>query len=130
LPQNPHVATNLPITVRQTVCLGLAGKTGMLRSYSRDDLQFVDELLDRIGIADQSDEPIAELSGGQLQRVLIARALAPKPKVLLLDEPTTGIDRIGQQKFIELLLGLKKELGLTLVFASHDLRAVNSISDR
>jgi zinc transport system ATP-binding protein len=130
LPQNPRVATNLPLTVRQAVRLGLAGKTGMLRSYSPDDLQFVDGLLDRIGIADQSDQSIAELSGGQLQRVLIARALAPRPKVLLLDEPTTGIDRIGQQKFIELLLNLKSELGLTLVFASHDLRAVNSISDR
>jgi zinc transport system ATP-binding protein len=62
--------------------------------------------------------------------MLIARALAPRPKLLLLDEPTTGIDRIGQQRFIELLTRLKEELGLTLVFVSHDLRAVSSISDR
>ena len=55
--------------------------------------------------------------------MLIARALAPRPKLLLLDEPTTGIDRVGQQQFIDLLMGLKNELGLTLVFVSHDLRA-------
>jgi zinc transport system ATP-binding protein len=130
LPQNPNVATNIPLTVRQAARLGLAGKTGMLRSYARDDLQFVDELLERIGIADQAEQSVAELSGGQVQRMLIARALAPRPKLLLLDEPTTGIDRIGQQRFIDLLTQLKDELGLTLVFVSHDLRAVSSISDR
>jgi zinc transport system ATP-binding protein len=130
LPQNPHLATNVPISVRQVVQLGLVGKTGMFKSYARDDLNFVDHLLDRIGIADQANQSVSELSGGQLQRVLIARALAPRPKVLLLDEPTTGIDRSGQQRFIDLLTNLKDELGLTLVFVSHDLRAVSSISDR
>ena len=130
LPQNPQLATNIPLSVRQAVRLGLVGKTGMFRSYSRQDLTFVDELLDRIGIADQADQAVSELSGGQIQRMLIARALAPRPKLLLLDEPTTGIDRIGQQRFIDLLTGLKDELGLTLVFVSHDLRAVSSISDR
>ncbi len=130
LPQNPHPALNVPLSVRQAVRLGLVGKTGVFRSYARDDLKFVDELLERIGIAGQADDPLAELSGGQVQRVLIARALAPRPKVLLLDEPTTGIDRIGQQRFIDLLTRLKDELGLTLVFVSHDLRAVSSISDR
>jgi zinc transport system ATP-binding protein len=62
--------------------------------------------------------------------VLIARALAARPKVLLLDEPTTGIDRLGQQQFLESIETLKKELGLTVVFVSHDLRAVSTISDR
>lgn len=130
LPQNPRLASNMPLTVRQAVRLGLVGKTGMLRSHSKDDLRFVDEMLDRIGIADQAEQSLAELSGGQMQRMLIARALAPRPKVLLLDEPTTGIDRVGQQRFIDLLMGLKSELGLTLVFVSHDLRAVSAISDR
>jgi zinc transport system ATP-binding protein len=102
----------------------------MFRSYARDDLRFVDELLDRIGIADQAEQAVSELSGGQIQRMLIARALAPRPKLLLLDEPMTGIDRVGQQQFIDLLMGLKNELGLTLVLVTHDLRAVSSISDR
>lgn len=130
LPQNPRLPAHFPISVRGLVCLGLAGKTGMLRSYRREDLLFVDELLERVGMRDLSDHPVGQLSGGQLQRILIARALAPRPKLLLLDEPTTGVDQIGQQQFIKLLADLKKELDLTLLLVSHDLRAVGSISDR
>ena len=130
LPQKAQFPAALPLSVRQAVCLGLVGKSGMLRGYAADDLAFVEDLIHRMGLRDYSDQPVGRLSGGQAQRVLIARALAPRPKILLLDEPTTGIDRSGQQKFIESVLKLKEDLGLTLVFCSHDLRAVNSISDR
>ena len=131
LPQNPaNPDARFPISVRQVARLGLVGKTGMLRGYRRDDLKFVDELLGMVGISDLADAPLATLSGGQLQRVLIARALAPRPKILLLDEPTTGIDRIGQQQFLQSIDQLKRRLGLTVVFVSHDLRAVTAISDR
>lgn len=130
LPQNPTTPEGLPMSARQVARLGLVGKTGLLRGYRRDDLRFVDELLADLGIGDLADAPIRNLSGGQLQRVLIARALAPRPKILLLDEPTTGIDRLGQQQFLESVARLKRQLGLTLVFVSHDLRAVSAISDR
>lgn len=130
LPQNPQLPVNFPLNVKQLVRLGLAGKTGMMRSYLKDDLRFVDELIDRIGLSEIASQPVGQLSGGQLQRVLIARALAPRPKILLLDEPTTGIDRAGQQHFIDFLQSLKQDLKLTIVFVSHDLRAVTSISDR
>jgi zinc transport system ATP-binding protein len=130
LPQNPQPPGSLPLTARQVVRLGLAGKTGLLQRHSRDDLQFADSLLERVGIADLADKPISRFSGGQLQRVLIARALAPRPMLLLLDEPTTGIDRAGQQRFIEFLQSLKEQMRLTIVFVSHDLRAVSAISDR
>ena len=130
LPQQAHFPANFPMSVRQVVRLGLVGKTGMLRSYSKDDLIFVDSLIDRLGLSETACAPIGELSGGQAQRAFIARALAARPKILLLDEPTTGIDRSGQQRFIEQVLKLKQELGLTVVFCSHDLRAVSSISDR
>lgn len=130
LPQNPQVPGSLPLTARQVVHLGLAGKTGLLRRHSRDDLEFADSLLERVGVPDLADKTLSQLSGGQLQRVLIARALAPRPMLLLLDEPTTGIDRAGQQRFIEFLQALKENLGLTVVFVSHDLRAVSAISDR
>src|SRR5277367_4356744 len=76
LPQNPQVPTQFPISVRQVVHLGLAGKTGMLHPYHKDDLAFADSLLARVGIADLAEKPIGSLSGGQLQRALIARALA------------------------------------------------------
>jgi zinc transport system ATP-binding protein len=130
LPQNAQVPTALPLTARQVVRLGLAGKTGLLRRHAREDLDFADSLLERVGAADLADKPVAQLSGGQLQRVLIARALAPRPMLLLLDEPTTGIDRAGQQRFIEFLQSLKDQFQLTVVFVSHDLRAVSAISDR
>jgi zinc transport system ATP-binding protein len=130
LPQNPRLPSGFPIDVRQAVRLGLVGKTGMFNRYRRDDLVFVDALLERLGIAGLATTPIGSLSGGQLQRVLIARALAPRPKLLLLDEPTTGIDQLGQQRFIESIEQLKAELGLTVVLVSHDLRAVSAVSDR
>jgi zinc transport system ATP-binding protein len=130
LPQRPPLSPTFPIDVRQLVQLGLVGKTRMLHSPAKEDLQFVETLLERVGLADSAATPVRDLSGGQLQRALIARALAPRPKVLLLDEPTTGIDRAGQQRFIELIQSLQRELGLTNVFVSHDLRAVSAISDR
>jgi zinc transport system ATP-binding protein len=130
LPQNPQISENFPITVRELARLGLAGKTGMLRAVPRQDLRFVDELLERAGIAELCGEPVGALSGGQLQRVLFVRALAARPALLLLDEPTTGIDRSGQQRFIEFLQSLKQDLALTVVFVTHDLRAVTAICDR
>lgn len=130
LPQKPQLAANFPLDVRRLVTLGLAGKTGMLRAHAKDDLRFVDELIDRVGLAGIADRPANDLSGGQLQRALIARALAPRPRVLVLDEPTTGVDTRGQRDFVNLIQQLKIDFGLTLVLVSHDLRAVTAVSDR
>jgi zinc transport system ATP-binding protein len=130
LPQAYALPGDFPITVRHLVRLGLAGKTGMLRAHRRDDLQFAEWLIERVGLADLADRPIGSISGGQQQRALIARALAPRPRLLLLDEPTTGIDPSGQQRFVEFLLDLKRELSLTVLLVSHDLRVVRSIADR
>jgi zinc transport system ATP-binding protein len=131
LPQNPSLPdARFPINVRQVAQLGLVGKTGFLRGYAKQDVAFVDELLDMLGISGLAESSVGSLSGGQLQRALIARALAARPKILLLDEPTTGIDRLGQQQFLESITRLKDRLGLTVIFVSHDLRAVSAISDR
>ena len=130
LPQNARAPATLPLTARQVVRIGLAAKTGMFRPYSAADLTFADTLLERVGMGALADVPVTSLSGGQLQRVLIARALVSRPMLLLLDEPTTGIDRAGQQQFIEFLTDLKRELALTVIFVSHDNGAVSAICDR
>lgn len=120
----------LPVTVRQAVRLGLAGKAGLLNPYAKDDVAFADRMIERVGLAGLHEAPLKSLSGGQIQRAYVARALAPRPRLLLLDEPTTGIDRGAQQRLAELLTELKAELSLTLVLVSHDLRAVTGICDR
>jgi zinc transport system ATP-binding protein len=130
LPQNPFVRADFPLSVRQLIRLGLTGKTPILSGFSRDDLRHAEELIDKVGMRELADEPIGNLSGGQLQRALMARALVARPRLLLLDEPTTGIDVVGQRMFIEFLMGLKKDMGLTIVLVSHDLRTIGAISDR
>ncbi len=130
LPQNPIVQSDFPLDGRQVARLGLVAKTGVLRAAATDDLDFVDHLLDVVGAIDLADRPIGDLSGGQRQRIFIARALAARPRILLLDEPTTGIDHSGQQRFIDFLLAIRHELGLTVVLVSHDLRTVSRAADR
>lgn len=130
LPQNPTLPSRFPIDVRGCVRTGLVGKTGLLRAHSRDDLRYVDALIERVGLAAMAREPVGSLSGGNLQRLLIARALAARPKLLVLDEPTVGIDRAGQQQFIAFLQQLRAELNLTVLLVSHDLRVVTAVSDR
>lgn len=129
LPQNPPLPESFPLNVRQLVRLGLVGKAGLFKSIAKEDIEFADSLLDRIGIADLADEPVGDLSGGQLQACYCAM-LSPRPKLLLLDEPTTGLDSAGQKMFIDFMQQLRRELGLAVVFVSHDLRAVSAMSDR
>ena len=83
-----------------------------------------------VGADRVANKPIGTLSGGQLQRVMVARALAGKPRLLLLDEPTVGIDPAGQQQFGEFLGSLVKQLGVTLVVVSHDIRTIAAGCDR
>lgn len=124
VPQRATVDWRFPICVREAVRLGLAGRTPLLRRYRRDDLDFVDHLMDMLELTPLADRPVGALSGGQQQRVLIGRALAPRPRLLLLDEPTVGVDEPTQQKFHALMGRVHREFGLTLVLVSHDLRAV------
>lgn len=130
LAQTPRTPRGFPINVRQLVRLGLVGKAGLLGKDTGDDLRHVDWLLQKVGIEELADVPIGSLSGGELQRAHIARALAATPHVLFLDEPTTGIDRAGQDQFIQFLADLKRSLALTVILVSHDLRTVAAVCDR
>jgi zinc transport system ATP-binding protein len=130
LPQSPRVAENFPLNVRQFVRLGLAGKVGLMGRETPEDLQHIGWLLEKVGITELAASPIGSLSGGQLQRAYIARALAARPSILLLDEPTTGIDRAGQDQFMQFLSDLKQSLNLTVMLISHDIRTVAAVCDR
>ncbi len=130
VPQRNTAELKFPLTVRQVVemgaKLGLAPWKG-LSSGQRED---VERAMRLVGAADLASQHVGSLSGGQLQRVLIARSLASKPKLLLLDEPTVGIDVAGQQQFADLLRHLHDDLKLTVMVVSHDIRTVAAGCDR
>ena len=83
------------------------------------------KLLERVGVGSVLDTPVEGLSGGQLQRVLLALALDPAPELLLLDEPAAGVDFQSQQGFYELIAGLTRDDGVTILLVSHDLSVVS-----
>jgi zinc transport system ATP-binding protein len=114
----------MPMTVREVVNLGRYQKESLLARFSKKDISIVDESLKQVGILDLANTTISSLSGGQLQRVFIAKALAGKPEILLLDEPTVGVDVATQEQFYTLLKKLNQELDLTLLLVSHDMDVV------
>lgn len=119
-----------PLSARQVVELGAAFSLSPFRSLSPTQRSAVDDALSVVGAATYADKHVGTLSGGMLQRVLIARALAAKPKLLMLDEPTVGIDPAGQQQFAQLLVQLSRDMGLTILVVSHDLRTIAAGCDR
>ncbi len=127
VPQRCEAVLEFPVSVRQVVEMGaLAGG----RRRGRAERERVEESLDLVGAGSFAEAPVGSISGGQLQRALIARALAAAPEILALDEPTVGIDAVGQQQFGELLQRLHETRGLTILIVSHDLRAVAAACDR
>jgi len=115
---------NFPATVLEVVSMGRFGKIGLLNFPSKNDSQKVHQALKQVGMLDYKDRLIGDLSGGQQQRVFIARSLAAEPKIIFLDEPTTGIDQKTQDEFYDLLQYLNKQMDITLVVVSHDMDIV------
>ncbi|MBU6531492.1 zinc ABC transporter ATP-binding protein AztA [Streptomyces sp. NPDC057245] len=125
VPQRGAVGDALPLTVRQTVEMGRWGARGPWRRLTRRDREVVDSALDRLHIGDLAPRQLGELSGGQRQRTLIAQGLAQQSDLLLLDEPTTGLDLEAGERITALLTELVAD-GVTIVQATHDLRAARS----
>lgn len=130
VPQRAEAELAFPLSVRQVVSLAATLGVPPWRRDGAEARARVDECLRLVGAGEFSERPIGRLSGGQLQRVMIARAIACRPRVLLLDEPTVGIDVVGQKQFAELLGRLRAELDLTIVVVSHDIRTVVAGCDR
>lgn len=128
LPQHQNIDTDFPITALDVVMMGLK-RRGILRKYSRDDMERAREMLSIMGMEGFEDYPFGSLSGGQQQRVSIARALAGRPKILILDEPSTGIDVVGQEDFYHLLRGLQRKFNLTIIMVSHDIGTITTYVD-
>lgn len=125
VPQRGAVGDALPLTVRQTVEMGRWGDRGPWRRLTRQDRMTVDRAMDRLGIGDLATRQLGELSGGQRQRALIAQGLAQESDLLLLDEPTTGLDPEARGWIGALLTELVAD-GVTVVHATHDLEAARS----
>jgi zinc transport system ATP-binding protein len=119
IPQKKNINQGFPATVEEIVSLGVLG-----RKTNKD---VIISALKIVGLLEQKDKRIGELSGGQQQRVLIAKALVNEPELLILDEPTTGIDLETQDRFYTLLRKLNSERNITIILASHDLDAINRI---
>lgn len=130
VPQRAHIERSFPISARQVVESGAGWRAGPLRPLPLDVVMRVERMIALVGAESFASRPIGKLSGGQLQRILIARALAANAQILALDEPLVGIDAAGQQLFAELLARVHAELGLTIITISHDIRAIAAGSDR
>jgi zinc transport system ATP-binding protein len=130
VPQRSEAELAFPVSARQVVAMSAARGVAPWSRLPRGRAQRVHHSLELVGALDLADAPAGKLSGGQLQRVLIARALAGDPRILLLDEPTVGIDLAGQQKFSDLVRSLHDRLGLTILMVSHDLRTIAAGCDR
>jgi len=107
--------------------MGTYGRLALLRPVGRRQRQLAVDCLKQVGLADLADQPFWALSGGQKQRVLIARALAVEPNILLLDEPTAGVDPGAATAIMDLIARLNRDQGLTVVLVSHHLRLVRSL---
>ncbi len=120
VPQKPIFEKNFPATVNDVVKMGL---------HKESDENKIDKILQQLWIHELSERRIGELSGGQQQRVFIAKALVNNPKVLILDEPVTGIDQQSIDLFYSILKELNSKQNITIIWSSHDLDAVNQLAN-
>ena len=129
LPQKEKTDPNYPITIWEVAMMGRYGALGLIKRPGKKDREIVLESLEAVGMAELKDHSFGHLSGGEQQRVLIARALAQRPEILLLDEPTTGIDASTQRRLRDLICRIHKEYHLTIVFVTHDINLISGIAE-
>ncbi|MSQ14998.1 MAG: ABC transporter ATP-binding protein [Dehalococcoidia bacterium] len=120
VPQLTSTRPGFPATVDEVVASGRTGKRGLLRRLTHVDRVRIDSALDAAGVAPFRDRLISNLSGGQHQRVMLARALAGEPELLLLDEPAAGVDAATKGELLRILKGLCEAQGIAVVYVSHD----------
>jgi zinc transport system ATP-binding protein len=128
VPQISNFDRNFPISVLDVVLMArLGGRVSFFHQYKKEDIEKAEAVLEQLNLLQLKDRQIGKLSGGQLQRVLIARGLAVEPEILLLDEPTANVDARSTSQIYQLLKELNKEK--TIIVVTHDMAAVSSYFD-
>ncbi|MDR2233370.1 MAG: ABC transporter ATP-binding protein [Tannerella sp.] len=118
LPQINQIDRAFPISVHEVVASGLISEKKGWRHYSKEQQQRISETLDKMGIRDKAKRPVSDLSGGELQRVLLCRAIVSHPDLLILDEPNTFVDKLYEAKLYQMLEEINRDMSIILV--SHD----------
>ncbi len=130
LAQRAQLGVEAPATVREVVSAGRVPARGAVGRLRADDRRMIADAIERVGLAERADAPLSRLSGGQQQRAFIAKALAGEPELLVLDEPTAGVDADAQESLAALLERLNHELGATILYVSHEFGAVERFVER
>ena len=130
VPQVEDIDPRMPMNVREVVMIGRYGLLGLLRRPGKHDWKIVDEVLALVGMSHLAQRPIGHLSGGEQQRVAIARCLAQEPELFLLDDPTASLDWKAQSGILELVKQIHDSRHLTTLFVTHDLSSLPLACDR
>jgi zinc transport system ATP-binding protein len=130
LAQRTVLGIDAPATVREVVSAGRVARRGVVRPFGGRDREVIGAAIERVGLTELAGRPIQRLSGGQQQRAYIAKALAGEPDLVILDEPTAGVDVDAQEAFAALLGELHRELGATIVYVSHEFGAIERFVER
>src|SRR5215510_16353921 len=130
VPQSAALDPHFPLSVREIVEMGAYGRVRSYQGLPSEEKKRVGEVLDQVGMRQLLTKSFFALSGGQKQRILIARALMVKPRIMILDEPLSGVDEDSRRTITDLLINLTRNNGLAVFFSSHDLQMVQRVADQ
>lgn len=130
LPQEARLEANFPATVKEVVMSGTLGRMGLKPFYGKAEHDLARQSMKTLKIEGLADQSFVDLSGGQKQKVLLARSLAATSKILILDEPSNNLDQTSRKEFYKILKRLNRDSGLTILMITHDLDAEDLIGNK
>lgn len=125
-----QIEIGFPFTVKEAVIMGRTPHLGILGMEGKNDFQIAEEAMNFTEVSHLADRKLFQLSGGELQRVIIARAICQQPEIILLDEPTTALDPAHQLKIMDLMERFRQEKGTTIIMVSHDLNLASMYGEK